>query len=156
MSPVQSSAHESARHATVPCIFCDTLNRVDLSKVAHQPKCGSCGKPILLDRPVKVHDGNVQAVLEGTDVPVLIDFYADWCAPCKMMAPVLDEIAGEDVGHLLVVKLNTDANPQSARRWNVRSLPTFMVVRGGEPAGQVVGAVPKARLADLIGPVVAA
>jgi len=71
------------RHATVACPFCETLNRVDLSRIGQHPKCGKCGKPILLDRPIAVSDATFERVTTDTTVPVLVDFYADWCWPCK-------------------------------------------------------------------------
>jgi thioredoxin 2 len=141
----------STAKATVSCPFCLTLNRVDLSRAGDRPKCGSCGKPILVDRPVRVSDADFERVIGGTTVPVLVDFYADWCGPCKAMAPVLDDLAAKRTGRLLVVKLDTDANPQTATRFGIRGIPTLILFRDGREAGREVGAVPRQRLEQLVG-----
>lgn len=140
-----AAASQSERNATVACQFCSTLNRVDLSRVDHHPKCGQCGRPILLDRPLSISDDSFQPVIAGTDVPVVVDFYADWCAPCKMMAPILDELAHDRKGEVLVVKLNTDQNPGTMMRFGVRGIPTLIVFTGGREATRQTGAVPRAQ-----------
>ena len=136
--------------ATVRCVFCDTLNRVDLERLASQPKCGSCSRPILLDRPLPVTDAAFERVVTDTEVPVVVDFYADWCGPCKIMAPVFDEFARERQGQLLVAKLDTDRNQATARRFNVRSIPTLIVFKKGKEVARQVGAVPRATLDALV------
>jgi thioredoxin 2 len=108
------------RKATVSCPFCLTPNRVDLTRVEARPKCGECGKPILLDRPIVVSDKDLERVVRDAEVPVLVDFYADWCGPCKVMAPVLDNLARERAGFVLVAKLDTDRNPTMAVRHAIR------------------------------------
>jgi thioredoxin 2 len=132
--------------ATVPCPFCGTLNRVDLTRIHSGPKCGSCGRPILLDRPIAVGDDNFERVIEATEVPVVVDFYADWCGPCKMMAPILDEYAHDKAGQVLVVKLDTDRNQKTAERFGIRSIPTLIVFKGGREAAREIGVVQRARL----------
>jgi thioredoxin 2 len=146
-SPAVSQAH---RHATVACQFCSTLNRVDLARVGQQPKCGECGRPILLDRPLHVGDGTFQQVIAGTDVPVLVDFYADWCGPCKMMAPILDELAHDRLGEVLVLKLDTDRNPATAMQYQVRGIPTMIVFSQGRESARQTGAVPRAQIDALL------
>jgi thioredoxin 2 len=138
------------KKATVPCQFCGTLNRVDLEKLASLPKCGSCGKPMRLDRPIRVGDADLEKVTAGTEVPVLVDFYADWCGPCKVMAPVLDELAAAEAGSVLVTKLDTDRNPTMAARFAIRGIPTLVAFAGGREIAREVGAVPKPRLEALV------
>lgn len=144
-SETTAQAHPGAT-ATVACQFCSTLNRVSLDRVAQGPKCGSCGRPILLDRPLHVTDETFGQVIRDTEIPVLVDFYADWCGPCKMMAPVLDDVAHARMGQLLVLKLDTDRNPVTAQTFGVRSIPTIVLFRGGREAARQTGAVPRAQL----------
>ncbi len=143
------------RKATVACQFCSTLNRVDLSRVEHHPKCGKCGRPILLDRPLSISDDTFQPVIAGTDVAVVVDFYADWCGPCKTMAPILDELAHDRQGELLVLKLDTDRNPSTTTRFNVRGIPTLVVFARGREAARETGAVPRSRLDALLSDAIA-
>lgn len=138
------------RKATVMCPFCLTLNRVDLTRAAQGPKCGECGKPILLDRPIRVTDESMARVVAGSEVPVVVDFYADWCQPCKMMAPMLDQLAHDMQGELLVAKLDTDANPTMAVKYGIRGIPTLIVFRDGEEWRRQTGVVPPDRLAELL------
>ena len=132
--------------ATIACPFCGTLNRVHMARVADHPKCGSCGRPLWLDRPVAVSEPNFDTVVNDTTVPVIVDFYADWCGPCKMMAPLLDEAAHARAGQLLVLKLDCDKNPRTQQRFGVRGIPTLIAFRGGKEVARRVGALPPAEL----------
>ena len=134
------------RTATVACPFCQTLNRVDLTRLEQHPKCGNCGKPILLDRPIAISDATFDKVTTDTTVPVVVDFYADWCGPCKIMAPLLDDVAHRRAGEMLVVKLDTDKNPITGQRFGIRGIPTLIAFRKGQEVGRRVGAVPPAEL----------
>jgi thioredoxin 2 len=122
-----------------------------MSRAADRPKCGSCERPMLLDRPVKVTDEDFDRLIGHTEVPVLVDFYADWCGPCKMMAPALDDLARERVGEILVLKLDTDANPATSRRFGIRSIPTLVLFRGGAEVNRAVGAITAHELGALLG-----
>ena len=142
----------TTKKATVACPFCGKLNRVRMDRVQDRPKCGECGRPLLLDRPLAVTDAAFDRVISDTDVPVLVDFYADWCQPCKIMAPLLDDIARERAGALLVLKLNTDLHPVTSQRFSIRGIPTLILFKNGREASRAVGAVPKAQLESLVGP----
>jgi thioredoxin 2 len=127
------------------------LNRVDLARIADRPKCGHCGRPILLDRPIAVSDETLDRVVTGTDVPVVVDCYADWCGPCKMMAPILDDFARDRQGEVLVTKLDTDRNQASVRRFDIRAIPTLLVFRNGQVVARQAGAIPRRELDALLG-----
>ncbi len=137
--------------ATLACQFCGQLNKVDLSRQADRPKCAKCSKPFLVDRPVKVTEENFDATVLKSEVPVLVDFYADWCGPCRVMAPVLDEIAEARAGELLVAKVDTEASPAVSQRYGIRSIPFFGRFENGQMVKTAVGAVGREGLAELAG-----
>jgi thioredoxin len=103
----------------------------------------------------EVTDNNFQAEVIESEVPVLVDFWAPWCGPCRMVAPVVEEIAQERAGALKVVKMNTDENQQTALTFNIMSIPTLILFRNGEPAKTVIGAYPKKRLEAELEPALA-
>jgi thioredoxin 2 len=136
--------------AVVPCPFCGRVNAVDLARIGDRPRCGECGRPILLDRPVKLSDADFDRVVSGSEVPVLVDFYADWCGPCRTMAPTIDELASDRAGRALVGKLDTDRNPATATRFGIRGIPTTIVFREGREAARRTGAIGRQDLEALL------
>ena len=99
---------------------------------------------------VKIDKSNFQSDVLGAAEPVVVDFWAEWCGPCKMIAPALDEIAGEMAGKIKIAKINIDENPELAAQYGVRSIPTLMIFKGGEVADMKVGAAPKTALSSWI------
>ncbi len=98
------------------------------------------------DNVSHVTDANFEQEVLHSPTPVLIDFWAPWCGPCRAIAPMVDELAGEYAGRLKVVKVNVDDNPQTPARFGVRGIPNLVIVKGGEVKDQIIGAVPKAHL----------
>lgn len=145
-------ATTGTRNITLRCQFCATWNRIDASRASDRPKCGKCGTPMLLDRPIRLDDETFDRVIQEAEVPVLVDFYADWCGPCKMMAPFVDEIAAQYIGQVIVAKLDTDHAPRATAPFGIRGIPTTIVFRHGKEFARKVGAVPKAGLEELLKP----
>jgi thioredoxin 2 len=141
-----------AKHLTLRCQFCGTWNRVDASRASDRPKCGKCARPMLLDRPVILTEDSFARTIQDTQIPVLVDFYADWCGPCKMMAPFVDEIARRYQGRALVAKLDTDRAPHISGNFQIRGIPTTIVFRGGKEVARQSGAIPLKALEELLAP----
>ena len=147
---MEAETKTTTQKLTVRCQFCDTWNRIDASKVAAGPKCGKCGKPILLERPIVLNDETFSRTINETDLPVAVDFYADWGGPCRMMAPAVDALAAHLQGKALVTKLNTDLSQRTASGFNIRGIPTTIVFKGGKEVARQSGALPLEGLKQLV------
>jgi len=128
------------------CLRCGAVNRVPRARVTDDPICGSCKQKLLPRAPVTVTDATWRAQVEQAPLPVLVDFWAPWCGPCRMVAPVLEEVARERGGKLIVAKVNVDENPRVAAQFQVRSIPNLVLVRGPLLVAQQAGALPKQQL----------
>jgi thioredoxin 1 len=107
-------------------------------------------------KPIEITDANFQKEVIESSVPVLVDFWAVWCGPCKMIAPVVEEIASEYDGKLKVGKVDVDNNPEVPLKFGIRSIPTLMIFKGGKVVEQIIGAVPKRNLLDKVAPHISA
>jgi thioredoxin 2 len=133
----------------IRCPSCGATNRVPQDKVEGglQPVCGRCKTPLSADhRPATVTDATFAAEVERSQLPLLLDLWAPWCGPCRMIAPVLDELASELAGRVRFAKLNVDDNPATAARFKADSIPTLLVFKGGREVDRLVGVQPKAEI----------
>ncbi len=133
------------------CPECHTINKIPQEKIGEQAKCGKCGISFtattdLLASPISVTDATFSQEVLQSSIPVLVDFWAPWCAPCRMVAPVLEELAKDYAGRIKIAKLNTDENQQTAMQHRIQGIPTLLFVKNGQVVDQVVGAVPKPTL----------
>jgi len=137
----------------VRCPACGATNRVPMDKLETrgQPVCGRCKRPLPIGvqdtAPVTVTDATFASEVERSPVPVLLDAWAPWCGPCRMIAPIVDQLAAELAGQVRVAKLNVDDNPVTAGRLDVRSIPMLLVFKGGREIDRIVGVQPKAEIA---------
>ena len=129
-----------------PCASCGQLNRFPRARAGDDPKCGRCGNKVFPRRALPVSDASWRREVEDCPIPVLVDFWAPWCGPCRAVAPVLEQVAAERGGQVKVVKLNTDENPRVSGQFGIRSIPTMMLFRGPLVLDQIVGALPKGAL----------
>jgi len=141
-----------AEFTSIRCPSCGATNRVARDKLAQglAPKCGRCKQPLphAADAPLTVTDATFASEVERSPVPVLVDAWAAWCGPCRMIAPVIDELAAELAGRVRVAKLNVDENAATASRFDIRSIPTLLVIAGGREVDRIVGAQSKQAIRD--------
>ena len=130
----------------ITCPSCGANNRVPAERIREglQPVCGRCKAPLSGSaHPVIVTDANFAEEVERSPLPVLLDMWAPWCGPCRMIAPIIEQLASELAGRVKVAKLNTDENQMTGSRFNVRSIPTLLVLKDGKEIDRLVGAFPK-------------
>jgi thioredoxin 2 len=124
------------------CNSCGKKNRVPASHLADTGRCGFCKAPLPpLDAPLEADPALFNEIVKDARVPVLVDFWAEWCGPCRMSAPEVARAASDMAGQALVVKINTERYPELAARFNVRGIPNFVVLYGGRPVMQQAGLV---------------
>ena len=135
----------------IACVHCGATNRVPNARLGDDPSCGRCGQPLLDGRPVELSDADFERVVAASDLPVVVDFWAPWCGPCQQMAPQFEQAARTLKGRALLVKVNSDASPQTAARFGIRSIPTLVKLQRGQESARVSGARPAGQIVQFAG-----
>ena len=135
----------------IACAHCGATNRVPANRLGEDPTCGRCGQGLLDGEPVELTDANFEAVVSKTDLPVVVDFWAPWCGPCRMMAPAFEQAATQLKGRALLVKVNSDDNPHTALRFGIRSIPTLVKLDHGRELSRRSGALPAGQIVAFAG-----
>jgi thioredoxin 2 len=128
------------------CASCGARNRLPAARVVDDPTCGRCKAKLFPRASKKVTDASFAADVDRAPLPVLVDFWAPWCGPCRTMEPTLESLAAKRAGEVIIAKVNVDDNPALARRFTIRSIPAMKLFRNGELAGELNGAVPASAL----------
>ena len=134
----------------IGCPSCSTINRVPAERLADGPVCGKCKAPLADGKPVPVSEATFDAAVTRTELPVVVDFWADWCGPCHAMAPGFERAAAEMKTRARFAKLDTEAAPGIAGRFGIRSIPTLILFKQGKEAARVSGAMDARSIQDWV------
>ena len=132
----------------IACPRCNAVNRVPAHRLADAPACGRCHQPLFDGHPATLTDANFATLVEHTRIPLILDCWAEWCGPCRQFAPVFEQAARQFEPQLRFAKLDTEANPASAGRLGIRSIPTLIAFRDGREIARASGALPLPQFAD--------
>ncbi|GAA6134080.1 thioredoxin TrxC [Oceaniserpentilla sp. 4NH20-0058] len=130
----------------IVCPACSGLNRVPDEKLQDQPKCGKCSQSVIPNRPLDVSAAQFNRFIQKSELPVVVDFWANWCGPCKMMAPAFSKVAENLSGKAVLLKVNTENEQQLAAQYSIRSIPSLKIFKQGKIVAEMAGALPEGQL----------
>ena len=130
----------------VVCPHCSTANRLDAGRARDEPVCGKCGTALLDGKPVALDDARFERFVARNELPVVVDFWAAWCGPCRAMAPQFEQAARQLKGEAVLAKVDSDASPLASSRFGIRSIPTLVLFRNGKEIARQSGAVQAAQI----------
>jgi len=145
-----ASLTEVTATTNIVCPHCDIVNRIPAARLGDRPVCGKCKQALFTGHPLVLNDGNFNQQLTRSDIPVVVDFWAPWCGPCKAIGPIIEQLAVSFDGKVKFCRFNVDDNPLTPVKFGIKAIPTLIFFKDGHVAEQVIGLVARAKLEEAL------